>query len=53
MKKMIIKLNCVVNDNIQESIEAQIKRDLHENGFVILDDRFDLYEIDIPEGADK
>lgn len=51
MSKLVIKVKKKMGDNDRERLEAQIKKDLDTNGFVVIDNNFDVYEIN--EGADK
>lgn len=49
MSKLILKLKQHLPYNEIERLEDCIKRDLDENGFAIIDDKFDIYEIETEE----
>lgn len=60
MSKLVIKLKCLTKVDDRERIEEWIKKDLKENGFVLIDDMFEVYEVDDVEkmiveqqGSDK
>ena len=46
MKKLIIKCTGVMKPDDRDRLEENIKLDLERNGFALLDDRFEVYEID-------
>ena len=54
MGKLILKLKEYLPFNEIDRLEDAIKRDLDTNGFAIIDDKFDIYEIETEEkhGAD-
>lgn len=49
MSRLVIKIKRKLRDSDREGIENSIKKDLDENGFVLLDDNFDIYELDKKE----
>ena len=49
MGKLILKLKMTLPYTDTLEIENQILKDLDTNGFAIIDDRFDVYELDEKE----
>ena len=49
MSKLILKLKGIHPLVDRTNIENQILNDLEKNGFVLLDDSFEVYEIDEKE----
>lgn len=45
MNKLIIVCDQLMKPDERERTEEQIKHDLERNGFVLLDNRFKVYEI--------
>lgn len=46
MSKLVIKVNKILHDSDRERIGKQIVNDLIANGFVLIDNNFEVYEID-------
>ena len=46
MKKVILQFQGVLIPDEIERIEERIKNDLDRNGFIVIDDRFKVIEID-------
>lgn len=49
MSKLIIKVKRVLRDDDRERLEFQLKKDLENNGFAVIDDNFEVYEIEEKE----
>jgi hypothetical protein len=49
MSRLVIKIKRTLRDSDREGIENTIKKDLDENGFVLLDDNFEVYDLDKKE----
>lgn len=49
MSKLILKLKVHLPYPEIERLEDCIKKDLEQNGFAIIDDKFDIYEIETGE----
>ena len=49
MSRLVIKIKRTLRDPDREGIEISIKKDLDENGFVLLDDNFEVYDLDKKE----
>lgn len=49
MSKLILKLKQKLPFPEIERLEEAIKNDLEKNGFAIIDDKFDIYEINTGE----
>ena len=50
MSKLILKVKDRLPCNELLRLEDAIKEDLEKNGFTIIDDRIDIYEIETGEG---
>lgn len=46
MSKLVIKVNKTLHDSDRNRIEEQIRNDLIAQGFVVIDNNFEVYEID-------
>ena len=46
MKKVILKYDGVLIHDELERIEEQFKSDLEQNGFIVIDNRFEVIEFD-------
>lgn len=46
MKKVILRFNGMLTHDELERIEEQFKSDLDRNGFIVIDNRFDVIEFD-------
>lgn len=53
MSKLLLKIKGTYPYIDVLKIEKQLLKDLENNGFAIIDDRFDVYEIDDSKGADE
>lgn len=51
MKKVILKYDGVLIRDELERIEEQFKSDLERNGFIVIDNRFEVIEFD--DGKDE
>lgn len=49
MNKVIIVCEDLLKPDDRERMEQQIKHDLEQNGFVLLDSRFKVYKMDEDE----
>ena len=53
MKKLIFKVNCMLSYDDMERLEQDIIKSLDKNGFAIIDNRIDIYEIEVGEDDNK
>lgn len=49
MKGLILKFDGVLIARELEDIQEDFKNQLQQNGFLVIDDRYKVFEIDIPE----
>lgn len=52
MSKLILQFDGVLIHDELERIEEQFKHDLNTNGFIVLDNRFKVFELDDKEEPD-
>ena len=53
MKKLIIKMKGCLTVDDRERFETDLKKQLDENGFAVVDDWVDIYEIDDGNEAEQ